>query len=87
MKCFMLYLYDFEDPIDDTLHPTIEIQDFNSKKEMLSYLQKNICSEETRKPFNFKTLLKYAKECKIFYFPKKYRKAIKDKFNVIEEDD
>ena len=48
MKGFMLYPYDFEDPIDGTLHPTIGIQDFNSKKEMLSYLQKNICSEETR---------------------------------------
>ena len=87
MKCFMIYPYDFEDPVDGTLHPTLEINDFNSKKEMLSYLQKNICSEETRKPFNFKTLLKYTKECKIFYFPKKYRKQIKDKFNIVEEND
>ena len=87
MKGFMLYPYDFEDPIDGTLRPTIGIQDFNSKKEMLSYLQKNICSEETRKPFNFKTLSKYTQECQIFYFPKKYRKQIKDKFNIVEEDD
>ena len=87
MKCFMIYPYDFEDPIDGTLHPTLEINDFNSKKEMLSYLQKNICSEETRKPLNFKTLLMYVKECNIFYFSKKYRKQIKDKFNIVEEND
>jgi len=87
MKCFMVYPYDFQDPIDGTFFPMLGIKDFNSKKEMLKYLQKNICSEETRKPFKFKTLAKYAKECRIVCFLKKYRKQIKDKLNIVEEDD
>ena len=87
MKCFMVYPYDFQDPIDGTFFPMLGIKDFNSKKEMLKYLQKNICCEETRKPFKFKTLAKYAKECRILCFLKKYRKQIKDKLNIVEEND
>ena len=87
MKCFMVYPYDFEDPIDGTFFSMLGIKDFNSKKEMLFYLQKNICSEETRKPLNFKTLSMYVKKCKILCFLKKYRKRIKDKLNIVEEND
>jgi len=86
MKCFMIYPYDFEDSVYGNIHSCIGIRDFNSKKNLLVYLQMNICSEDTRKPFNFKTLLKYAKECKIFCFAKKYREAIVNKFNIIEDE-
>ena len=48
---------------DSTMYFGTEFEclDFSTKKEMLSYLQKNLFSEETRKPFNFKTLKSYEK--------------------------
>ncbi len=36
-----------------------DYETFSTKKKMLDYLQKNLYSEETRKPFNYTTLKQY----------------------------
>ncbi len=48
---------------DSTMYFGTEFEclDFPTKKEMLLYLQKNIFSEKTKKPFNYKTLKSYKK--------------------------
>ena len=61
MKVIAIYPYDFEDPLTGEFSNRFDFQKFSSKKQMLKYLQKNICSDETGKPFNFKTLSEYAR--------------------------
>ena len=58
----MLYSYDdFHSLSGEHLGKSFETNVFTSRKKMLEYLQKNIYSEETKKPFNFKTLKSYNK--------------------------
>ena len=66
MKVIAIYPYNFEDSLTKEFSEGFDFQKFSSKKQMLKYLQKNICSEETGKPFNFKTLNEYVR-VGIFY--------------------
>jgi hypothetical protein len=59
MRYMSVMPYDYVDKLSNEYSTKFDIQIFNSKNKMLKHLQKNICCEETKKPFNFKTLKEY----------------------------